>query len=141
MGFTDRQQRERRRQAQKDRERRQARRDAQTLEELLEVIEREYEEEIEDVDGETTTVTRTEKVSPLVQAINEVLGNEPVQRQLVSEPTLDEAREAYSNENPLKLARLAFEVASGVDPAESETDTSDDDEEEDDEEEDDEETE
>ena len=120
MGYNDRRQRERERQAQRDRERREALREARTLEELLEVVEREYEEEIEDEDGETRTVTRTRKTSPMVQQMNDVLTNGPVQRRKVSPESVDEARTAYDNEDALELARLAFEVVSGEDPAEQE---------------------
>ena len=120
MGYNDRRQRERERQAQRDRERREAIRKAETLEDILEMVEQEYEEEIEDIDGETTTVTRTLKTSPIVQQINEVMGNVPVQRRKVSPESVDEARTAYDNEDALELARLAFEVVSGEDPAEQE---------------------
>ena len=120
MGYNDRRQRQRELQAQRDRERREAIRTAETLEDILEIVEREYEEEIEDEDGETTTVTRTQKSSPMVQQMNDVLTNGPVQRRKVSPESVDEARTAYDNEDALELARLAFEVVSGEDPAEQE---------------------
>ena len=120
MGYNDRRERQREREAQRDRERREAIRKAETLEDILEIVEQEYEEEIEDIDGETTTVTRRQKTSPMVQHMNDVLTNAPVQRRKVSPESVDEARTAYDNENALELARLAFEVVSGEDPAEQE---------------------
>ena len=120
MGYNDRRERERERQAQRDRERREAILKAETLEDILEMVERQYEEEIEDEDGETRTVTRTQKTSPMVQQMNDVLTNGPVQRRKVSPESVDEARTAYDNEDALELARLAFEVVSGEDPAEQE---------------------
>ena len=118
MGFTDRQERRRERDAQRREEIRNAHDRAQTVEDLIEIIEREEEEEVEDEEtGETYTRTYTEYSSPRLQQFDDVCEKKPVLRRKVSEESLKDAQDAYEENNALELARYAFEVVSGFDVA------------------------
>jgi len=122
MGYTDREDRRRKREAQKRQRLFEALERTGALEDVLEAVETEYTEEVTDeLTGDTYEVTRTELNSSRLQVdeaeLHDLLEKIPVRRAEVSPESLDAARTAYANDNVLELARLTFEIVSGVDPA------------------------
>ena len=120
----ERRKRRQERNSQRDQERREAIRKAETLEDLLDIFEQEYEEEVEDEDGETRTITRTRERSGRFDQLERIVDVDPphgepeaVNRGRVSQESKDDAEAAYEEGDALELARLAFEVVSGHDPA------------------------